>query len=145
LFLPLAIAPVGLWLGAGLIGFARRTLGKDDPVANRKKQARAARARLGGAEKLKMTGRTADFYAEVEKALASCLEAKLSAPVTGLTREQLGALMQQHQVGDAVRSRVIGVLETCDMGRFAPGMGEAAARTRALDDAAAAMEAWDSK
>lgn len=144
-FVPLALAPFGLWLGVGLVGFARRTLGKDDPVANRRKQARAARARLAGAEKLKQTGKTADFYAEVEKALASFLDAKLSTPVTGLTRAQLDALMDTHQVGPAVRARVLGVLETCDMGRFAPGMGEAAARTRALDDAAAAMEAWGSR
>jgi hypothetical protein len=144
-FLPLAVGPIGLSLAFGLFGFARRSLSKDDPVAMRKRQARAARARLAGAVKLQADGKTADFYAEVEKALVSFVEAKLSTPITGLRREQIEALMVSANIAPAVRERVKGVLETCDMGRFAPGMGEAAARTKALDDAAAAMEAWDSK
>ena len=87
----------------------------------------------------------ADFYAEVAKALASFLEARLSTPVTGLTHAQLDEQMVQAQVAPEIRARALAVLETCDMGRFAPGMGEAAARSRALDDAAAAMEAWSSR
>ena len=144
-FLPLALAPLGLSLGLGLFGFARRSLGKNDPAATRRRQAKAARARLAGAVKLQQTGNTADFYVEVEKALVSFLEAKLSTPVTGLRRIQLDELMAHHQVGPQIRRQVLDVLETSDMGRFAPGMGEAAARSKALDDAAAAMEAWDSK
>ncbi len=144
-FLPLALAPLGLSLGFGLFGLARRSLTKNDPVANRRRQAKAARARLAEAVKIQRTGKAADFYAEVEKALASFLEAKLSEPITGLQRSQLEALMVQGSVAADIRARVLAVLETCDMGRFAPGMGEAAARSRALDDAAAAMEAWDSK
>jgi hypothetical protein len=34
------------------------------------------------------------------------------------------------------------VFETCDLGRYAPGMGDSQARRRALDDAAHAMEVW---
>ncbi|MBS1153666.1 MAG: BatD [Myxococcaceae bacterium] len=145
LFLPFALAPLGLTLGFGLFGFARRTLSKNDPVATRRRQAKAARARLAQAVKIQRTGKTADFYSEVEKALVSFLEAKLSAPVTGLQRSQLDALMAHASVTAEIRGRVIAVLETCDMGRFAPGMGEAAARSRALDDAAAAMGAWDTR
>ncbi len=144
-FLPLALAPLGLSLGFGLLGFARRSLSKDDPVATRKRQAKLARARLAEAVKLQRTGKTADFYTEVEKALMSFVEAKLSTPLTGLQRSQLEALMVQSDVAPDICRRVLGVLETCDMGRFAPGMGEAAARSQALDDAAAAMSAWDVK
>ena len=144
-FLPLALAPLGLSLGFGLLGFARRSLSKHDPVSSRRKQAKAARTRLAEAVKIQKTGKPADFYAEVEKALMSFLEAKLSTPLTGVTRSQLDELLGVAQVAPEIRTRVLAVLETCDMGRFAPGMGEAAARSRALDDAAAAMSAWDSK
>ncbi len=144
-FLPLALAPLGLSLGFGLFGLTRRLATRADPAAARRRQAKAARARLASAEKLQRTGKTGDFYAEVEKALVSFLEAKLSVPISGLQRSQLDGLMSAQQVAPAIRARVIAVLETCDMGRFAPGMGEADARSKALDDAAAAMQAWDAK
>ncbi len=144
-FLPLALAPLGLSLGFGLFGITRRLVTKTDPAASRRRQAKAARARLASAEKLQATGKTGDFYAEVEKALLSFVEAKLSGPVSGLQRSQLDERMAAQNVAPAIRARVLAVLETCDMGRFAPGMGEADARSRALDDAAAAMQAWDSR
>ena len=109
------------------------------------RSAKAARARLAEAVKLQRSGKTSDFYTEVEKALLSFLEAKLSAPVSGLQRSQLDELMTQATVAPEIRRRVLAVLENCDMGRFAPGMGEAAARSQALDDAAAAMGSWDTK
>lgn len=144
-FLPLALAPLGLSLAFGLFGFARRSLSQNDPVSSRRRQARAARARLAEAVKVQRSGKAGDFYAEVEKALMSFLEAKLSTPVTGLQRSQLDERMAHANVSPANRKRVLDVLETCDMGRFAPGMGEAAARSKAIDDAAAAMEAWETK
>lgn len=144
-FLPFAAGPFALTLALGLFGLVRRATSGTDPASEKKKKARAARARLAAAEKLRATGKTADFYSEVEKALFSFLEARLSEPVAGLTREQLDAKMAAAGASDAVRARVKSSLDTCDMGRFAPGMGDDAARGRALDEAAAAMEAWDTK
>ncbi len=141
-FVPLAVAPAVLALLLGALGLVRDALGKQDPEAERRKQAKAARKRLAGAVKLLGAGSTADFYAEVERALRSFLEARLDQRVTGLTRADLDAAMQRHQVAEDVRQRVLAVFETCDMGRYAPGMGEASARKRAVDDAAKAMEAW---
>lgn len=141
-FAPVAAAPLGLALVLGLVGFVRGALGREDAASLRRKQARAARKRLRGAEQLLAQGSTGDFYAEVQRALSSFLEAKLGAPVSGLTRAEVDALMQQHQLAEAARQQVLAVLETCDTGRYAPGMGEALARRRAVDDAAAAMEAW---
>lgn len=141
-FLPVAGAPLGLALLLALVGLVRGALGREDAASLRKKQARAARKRLRGAETLLTQGSTVDFYAEVQRALNSFLEAKLGAAVTGLTRSELDALMQQHQVAQTERAKVLAVFETCDTGRYAPGMGEAQARRRAVDDAAGAMEAW---
>ena len=105
-------------------------------------QAKAARKRLAAAEKLLAAASSAAFYEEVERALRSFLEAKLNAPLSGLTRDALDAVMAEQKVPAAERTRVLAVFETCDLGRYAPGMGEPSARNRALDDAAAAMEAW---
>jgi hypothetical protein len=144
-FVPFAAGPFALTLVFGVFGLVRRAASGNDPASAKKRKARAARARLAAAEKLRASGKTADFYSEVEKALFAFLEARLGEPATGLTREQLDRKMAEAAVSDTVRARVKSSLDTCDMGRFAPGMGDAAARGRALDEAAAAMEAWDSK
>ena len=101
-----------------------------------------ARKRLAAAEKLLQHGSVGDFYAEVERALVSFMSAKLGTPVTGLQRAELVAKLTEAGVAEAERQRIVQVLETCDLGRYAPGMGDVAARRRALDDAAAAMEGW---
>lgn len=141
-FLPLAIAPAALGVLLAVAGLVRGRLGQEDEASRKNKQARAARRRLAQAEKLAGAGSTSEFYAEVEKALRSFLEARLSRNVTGLTRPQLDEAMRAASVSDAVRARVLAVFETCDQGRYAPGMGDAQARQRALEDAAHAMEVW---
>ncbi len=62
--------------------------------------------------------------------------------VTGLTRPQLDEAMTAAKVPEPVRKRVLAVFENCDLGRYAPGMGDPSARRHALDDAAHAMEVW---
>jgi len=140
IFVPLAGTPPALGFGVLLFGFIRRSRGGNLDLA-RRKQARAARARLAAAEKLKGSSKADEFYAEVEKALLSFLEAKLSTPVQGLTRPQLEELLRSRGVPDAPRAQVLAVLEASELGRFAPGM--AGARQKALDDAALAMETFE--
>ena len=123
----------------------RTRMGKEDLVATRKKQARAARKRLAEAEKLKASGTPAAFYAEVERALITFLDAKLGEPVKGLTREALALKLAERGVPEADRARVTSVLETCEFGQFSPGGADQAARDRLLDEAEAAMEALEGR
>ena len=141
-FLPLSLAPFALTILAGFILFARGAMGAETPESLKKKQARAARKRLAAAEKLLTRGSTADFYGEIERALSSFMSARLGTPVTGLVRADLVTKLTEAGISEVERARIVAVLETCDMGRYAPGMGEAAARRRAMSDAAAAMEGW---
>lgn len=141
-FLPFALAPLALTVLAGAFLFMRGALGNETPESLKKKQARAARRRLAAAEKLLKTGSTSDFYAEVERALTSFMSARLSVPVSGLVRAELVTRLTEAGIAETERARIIAVLETCDLGRYAPGMGEASARRKALSDAAAAMEGW---
>ncbi len=141
-FVPLAVAPLALSMALLGFGLVRSAVAKTSPEAMKRAQAKAARRRLAEAQKLLASASTAAFYEEVERALRSFLEAKLTLPLAGLTRDALDGVMASAKVPPAERARVLAVLETCDLGRYAPGMGEASARNRALDDAAAAMEAW---
>ncbi|MHB8872727.1 MAG: BatD family protein, partial [Myxococcaceae bacterium] len=143
-FLPLALGAPAALLGAVLFGLLRGALSGEDAASKKKKQARAARARLAAAEKLKATGRPDQFYGEVEKALLGFLEAKLGTPVAGLTRERLAEALAAAGVAEERRRRTLAALENCEAGRYSPG-GGGAARGLALDEAAAAMEGWDGR
>ena len=140
-FLPSVLAPVGLMLALGLAGLVRGRLSPQDEGSRNRQRAKAARKRLAEAEKLR-GGSSSAFYGEVEKAVLHFLEARLHAPVGGLTRDALEAKLTEAGVDAERRKRVRFVLEACDAGRFAPG-AEPAARERILDDAAAVMEGWD--
>jgi hypothetical protein len=141
-FLPAVLAPMGLLFGVVLLGQVRGKLFSQTEVGRNNQQAKAARKRLEAAEKLKGQGSASAFYAEVEKALLGFLEARLRTPVVGLTREALGEKMAQAGVSPTHRSRVLYVLEACDMGRFGGG-AESSERNRILDAAEAVMEKWE--
>lgn len=141
-FVPVSAAPLILTLLAGAFVFVRGSIGPETEESIKKRQARAARKRLAGAEKLMAKGSTGDFYAEIERALTSFLSAKLGLVVGGLTRDELMARLTAAGLSEVDRRRIFHVLETCDLGRYAPGMGDAAARQQALDEAMRAMEAW---
>ncbi|MCY1080964.1 BatD family protein [Archangium lansingense] len=140
-FVPVVLSPVGLMLALGLVGLVRGRMSNPDESSRNRQRAKAARKRLAEAEKLR-EGSSSAFYGEVEKAVLNFLEARLHAPVGGLTRDALDAKLAGAGVDAERRQRVRFVLEACDAGRFAPG-AEAAARERILDDAAAVMEGWD--
>ncbi|MGZ3459826.1 MAG: BatD family protein, partial [Archangium sp.] len=140
-FVPAVLAPVGLMVALGLAGLVRGRLSQQDEGSRNRRRAKAARKRLAEAEKLR-TGSSSAFYGEVEKAVLGFLEARLHAPVGGLTRDALEAKLAEAGVNAERRQRVRFVLEACDTGRFAPG-AEPTARERILDDAEAVMEGWD--
>jgi hypothetical protein len=140
-YVPAVLAPVGLLLALGLGGAVRGRMTGEDAGSRNRRRAKAARKQLAAAEKLR-EGSSSAFYGEVEKALLNFLEARLHAPVGGLTRDALDAKLAEAGVEESRRRRVRFVLESCDAGRFAPG-AEQAARERILDDAAAVMEGWD--
>lgn len=141
-FVPVAVAPLLATLLAGAFVFVRGSLGPETKESIQKRQARAARKRLAAAEKLMAGGSTGDFYAEIERALGSFMSARLGLTVSGMQRAELVQKLTEAGLSELDRKRIVHVLETCDTGRFAPGMGEAGARKQALDEAAKAMEVW---
>ena len=141
-FLPLIASPWALLLLGAVVGGLRRLGGTDSAASRRKLLAKEARTRLATAEKLVTSQDASGFYVEIEKALYAFVEAHLNVSAFGLTRAALDEKMKEAVVHHEARTKILSVLETCDLGRYAPGMGEVSARKKALSDAAAAMEAW---
>ncbi|RKH02337.1 protein BatD [Corallococcus sp. CA053C] len=135
------LAPLGLLAGVAVIGGMRGRLATRSQAGRGRQQAKAARKRLAEAEKLKAGADAGAFYVEVEKAMVGFLEAQLGTPVGGLTREALGAKLAASGVGEEARTRVLFVLEACDLGRYGGGV-EPGERRKVLATAAAVMEGW---
>ncbi len=138
-FIPVSVAPVALALIFSLASFVFRP--KSLSALELSKKAKAARKRLAQAHRLKEKGTAAQFYAEVERAVLGFIEAKTSLPALGLNRSQLDDALKSHGLADEERARLLALLERCDFGRYAPGMGEAKARSVTLSDAESVMEA----
>ena len=143
-FVPALVAPLGAWLALALVGFVRGRLSHEDEASRKSKRIREARRRLSAAEKLRNSGRSAELYTEVEKALLQFLEAKLNVPVVGLTRDALEARMRTAGVSEQCRTQILRALEACEVARFAPG-ASTPAQERVLEDAQTAMERWEGR
>jgi hypothetical protein len=138
-FVLAVVTPLALWLGLGAFSAFRTRWGQRSEADVHKQQAKAAKARLMEAEKLKASGPAPAFYGEVEKAVVGYLEAEVGAPLGGLRREALLAKLEEVGISSARRERVGRVLDACDFGRFAPGGGNVV-RAQVLEDAERAME-----
>jgi hypothetical protein len=137
-------APLVLWAAAGCVAAWKRRARRDEAEVLRRQRERGVAQRLEHAEKLAKERDAKAFYGEVERALLESLELQLGESVLGLTREALDARMRQGRIPEIRRRKLLGVLEACDSGRFAPGGGMGSAR-RVLDEARHALEGSVSK
>lgn len=137
-FFPLLFLPVGLWLAVGFVGALKD---RKRPEDGSRRLAKEAKARLAKAQKLEASGGPEAFYGELERALLGFLEAKLKIPVGGLTRDGLGARLDEAHVHPDQQARIRQVLDACDLGRFAQGLG-GESRAQTLAAAAQVMDLW---
>jgi BatD DUF11 like domain len=138
-FLPAALAPLVLSFLFGIFGLVRGVTQRETEETLRKKQTKESKKRLKKAQALSGVGSAPDFYGEVDMALTKFLEAHLGVPLSGLTREALDSELGKKKITSDERLRILKVFETCDLGRYAPGMG-GAERQATIDAAAEAME-----
>lgn len=104
-----------------LVGRVRELLAQDTERARRRKLPRLVKRRLGAAEAHLKEGRDSPFFNEIDRVLREFLSGKLGRPVTGLSREELAALLLEAGVSDELSGRALAALDACDRGRFAPG------------------------
>ena len=147
-FWPLLLA-APLLLG-GVSGALRlgRVLTADPDKQRARLAADAARKRLRVAEQLLATQKSggevsAEFYAEVARALGGYLADKQGLSVAGLTREELSRSLTDQGHSKVTVDKLIAVLDECDRARFAPGARTAAAQEAVLQRADAVLAVLD--
>jgi hypothetical protein len=126
-----------LWVGERLAAFRSHLRLRGEP----RRRAAGAWKRLREAERFLKAGDATAFFGEISRVLSTFLEVKLGQPVGSLTLPELRAILEERGFPEGVASAVLGELENCDFGRFAPReareeeMRKALSRTREILDA----------
>ncbi|MGC4116693.1 MAG: BatD family protein [Myxococcales bacterium] len=141
-YLPVAAAPLALWLVLSVVGFVRATF-RPSAEGVQRGLAGKARRRLKGARAQLKAKNPDGFYAEVSHALNDYLSARLGTPVKGLTRQDLSARLAAAGLAEQHVRHLGQVLDTCDAGRFAPGGSDPATLDRVLAQATSIMATID--
>jgi tetratricopeptide (TPR) repeat protein len=131
LFLFAAPMPL-LALGAAWMLRRRRDrLAADVALARSTRARKEARKRLAASERFLKAGQSAEFHAEVARAVLQYIGDKLNVSPSGLTHDGLRQRLDAAGASEDLRERLVQVLEHCDAARFAPG-GVSAERMRNL-------------
>ena len=120
-------------LGSSILGAAAKIQRRDDPTAHVRRAHSRARRQFKGAIAVLEGGDADSYYSLVAKGLQDYLSAKLGVSTIGLTRDDLGRALRLAGAGEEPAKRVAGILDSCDLGRFAPGTTQA--RNQVLDEA----------
>lgn len=91
-----------------------------------KRANKVATKRLKVAEKYLKEHNKEPFYEEVLRALWGYFSDKLSIPVAQLSRENVGAELAKHGVGEGLIAQFMRILDTCEFARYAPAESDAA-------------------
>ena len=142
-FVPALLFPFGLMLGGALFTGVKERAGRDDPTKRTRTAKSRAHKRFKGALALLGQGDAAAYYGAVARSVNDYLTDKLGFSASGLTRDELARRLHVAGAkGESVHA-VCAVLETCDLGRFAPGSTEG--QREVLAQAEAAIEALESQ
>ena len=131
LFLFAAPMPFLALCAAWVLQRRRDRLASDVALARSTRARKEARKRLAASEHFLKAGRSAEFHAEVARAVLQYVGDKLNVSPSGLTHDGLRQRLDEAGASEDVRERLVQVLEHCDAARFAPG-GVSAERMRNL-------------
>lgn len=102
--------------------FARKYISRLSNVTLRRRKGAAgfAEKRLKKAHALLTGAESRDFYSEVSKALRGYVSDKLDMPIAELSKEKIGEILEEKQVEESLRTKMLDVLSECELAQFTP-------------------------
>ncbi len=138
MFLPLAV------MGGALVWRRHQDRLVHDPRWARGRRAHPlSRKHLKQAMELLQSGDTKGYFEEVERAVLGFVGNRLDVAEKGLTRHQLDSLLRERGASESIRTRLQGLLDLCDRGRFAPASFSPENKEEAFDDASSLIPDLD--
>ncbi len=133
----LLLIPSMVLLGAVLVWQRQDKITKDVSWARGRRAHPLSKKHLKQATALLSQGDIAGYYEELERAVLGFIGNRLNLAERGLTRDRLDAALHDNGVDQALRKRLLRLLDACDMGRFAPASVTPENMESALDEASA--------
>lgn len=130
----LQLLPAAMVLGALFYERHRRRLEEDQGFARGLRSTREAGKRLRKARALAATP-DPGFYSEVSAAVRGYVADKFNRSAAGLTHAEIQDLLARRGVNGETAGRLLNLLDTCDMARYAPAADGAGDRERVLAEA----------
>ncbi|MBR8534854.1 protein BatD [Carboxylicivirga sediminis] len=117
------LIPLSLFVLLFIINQKRLKENANASLMKTKKANKIAKKRLKKSAHFLKTGEKEAFYEEVLRALWGYLSDKLTLPLSELSKDNAGELLQQSNVSDEVISDMMNILDTCEFARYAPASG----------------------
>jgi hypothetical protein len=130
----LQLLPAGLILGSLFWERHRRRLEEDQGFARGLRSGKEAGKRLRKARALAASS-DPGFYGEVSAAVRGYVADKFNRSAAGLTHDEIQELLARRGVNGETTGRLVKLLDTCDMARYAPAADGAGDRERVLAEA----------
>lgn len=118
-FTILALIPLGLIPLCLAIRFLTSSIDRNSPASRAKRAASAAKKKLSRAKKALDRGDYVAFYGEMEDAMYSFILDKLKIRRSDASIENIGGRLISRGADPEIASRLIKVLESCQMARYA--------------------------
>ncbi len=124
IFYILVIVPIALFALAFILYRKRLFDNANVHIVKNRKATKIARKRLVAASKLMKEDKKEAFYDEVMRALWGYLSDKLNMPLSVLTKDNATKEMVDHGADEALATRFMEILDTCEFARYAPAAAQ---------------------
>ena len=132
-FIGVIVLPPLLYLLVVLFLLFQRILQADNPRTRMRKAWSDARRSYKQAAQAANSGQAADFYAQLKQSLLHAIASKTGILAGGLQLTELRELLAKQAVSQSVIDEVIGEIENCDYGRFAPAASRGSEMSASLE------------
>ncbi len=111
---------------AGALGYRghRERLVSDRGYARKSRSSALVRQRLRQAERLLRQQDERGLYAALTQAVMGYLGDRFNIETHAMTKDQLRAALEQHQVTPELTATVLGIVDECELARFSPALLE---------------------
>jgi len=143
LFWGIQILPFLCVLSAAAYRHWREKTLSDVASLRRRRARKGAEGRLKSAGKLIKNGDSRGFHSEVYRALAEFIGDKLNISAAGITTGDISAKLRERGIDEESVKGLVGIMNRCDMARFAPGEPSAEEMRSLLSEASRLVERLD--
>jgi hypothetical protein len=120
MFFILGLLPLALFALLLFYRQRKQKLNDDFALLKNRRATKLAKKRLASARKYLATGQKEKFFEEITRGLWGYLSDKLAIPVSDLTKDTAGKVLEDKKIDDELIQSFLSTIDYCEFARFAP-------------------------